>query len=508
MEINVSNEKFDLCTAMCHDATNFTTECDIIVPDSKPDIGRILQMSARSKITGCETRNDSVIVSGFVMFNILYLADNEEKSVCAINSSCGFSNLFKHEGIKEGMLTVSDVEVTELNYNAANCRKLTAKAVLSGKVCTYSSREISPVTEITGACTQKKTISSTVVRAFAEGTATANDSFELPDGKTQIKEILKSDAIISDSDIKIIDDKAIIKGTAEIVILYSCENGIDYFKTEIPFAHVMDAFGIRSDMLCDYDIKVVGLTAETSQDINGQNRITDIEAELFFRVIARETIFCRCVTDAFLPKGTLDLQSENLTVSSVENTVHNEINYREIVTLPENTAPIETVYEIIARPYAENCEIVGDKLKISGYTEVYILYLSSDSSAPVYSYKANVDFSVMTDSPDCTLKPVAVCKSKNISYVINGERSIEIRGMLKINTQCIREASTSIIHSAQIGETAPLKRPSIVVSYVNDGRNLWDISKEYRVACEDILSANALECEDDITGGMALIIPK
>ena len=91
---------------------------------------------------------------------------------------------------------------------------------------------------------------------------------------------------------------------------------------------------------------------------------------------------------------------------------------------------------------------------------------------------------------------------------IDDERTVEVRGSIKSEIQCIRTTESDIIYSAEVGEYTPVQRPSIIVSCVHSGRSLWDIAKEYRVRAEDILRANALENEDAISKGATLIIPK
>ena len=106
------------------------------------------------------------------------------------------------------------------------------------------------------------------------------------------------------------------------------------------------------------------------------------------------------------------------------------------------------------------------------------------------------------------LTPFADCKLRNISYTITNENSVEIRGSVDIAIECIRTTEEEIIYNAQEAEYEAVPRPSIIVSFVNSGRTLWDIAKEYLVSPEDILIANALENEASILPGMALIIPK
>ncbi len=508
MEINIKNEALPLCSAVCCTKNTFSTECDVIVPDSKPDISKVLQVSARPKISNTETRNGHIIVSGSVAFDILYLADNEEKCVTTITSSCEFSNLVKDSNISDSFLSFADVDVSDLNCNVANCRKISLRATLLTNVRVYACRDIEVISEIEGACTKKSRIVSDVISAHAQDNAIISDSFSLTAGKSPIAEILKTDATVTESSVKVIDDKAIVKGIIRICVLYKSEEKIEHAQTEISFANVLEAVGIREDMNCEHTVKVLDITALANRDAEGIPNIIDISSQIFMRVIARSSVAVECVEDAYIPHGNLEYKSSVISVDCVETVVNRDIDFREKISLPSALPPIDTVYQTIARPFVRSCVSEGGKLKVSGYAEIYILYLSSDESAPVCSHKENVDFAFECDSPGCMLTPVASCKLLNISYTINDEHTVEVRGSIKSEVECIRTTECDILYSANEGDYIPAERPSIIVSCVHSGRSLWDIAKEYRVRAEDILRANALESEADILKGATLIIPK
>ncbi len=508
MDINILNETFPICTEICSLKNEFSCECDVIVPDSKPDIKKILELSARLKITGCEAQTGRVILSGIVFFNILYLADNEEKSVNAIDVSCPFSNLFSDKSVNEGILTFSDADISELSCNISNCRKFTVKALILGNIRAYQTREIELVTDISGACMKKNEFCSTNIGAHAQCTATVIDSFELSQNKAPIKEILKYDAKVKDTDIKVIDNKAIIKGTLCVTTLYISETGLDFMESDVPFAQVLDADGISPDMHVNFDVKLFDLNV-TSATVNGEEmRAIDINAELFFRVVAKTNIAVKCITDAYLPHGALDLQMEEISVSGIENVKNEKINIREIISLPKDFSPIGTVYQLVARPICEKCEYMGEKILLSGYLEVYTLYISPDSDSPVYSYKENIDFSQSFDAPTCNLTPDAKCILSNINYIISDTHSLEIRASINVTLTCYRNTKENVVVSLKEGERKENKRASIIVSYINGSLSLWDIAKEYNIDEKDILLANAIENKDDIKKGTALIIPK
>jgi hypothetical protein len=261
-------------------------------------------------------------------------------------------------------------------------------------------------------------------------------------------------------------------------------------------------------MNCEHIVKVIDVSACANKDAEGINSIIDISTQIFMRVIARACVEVTGVEDAYIPRGNLEYRSSPISVDCVETIISRDTDFRERITLPDSLPPIDRVYQTISRPFVKSCVSEGGLLKVSGFAEVYILYLSQDESVPVCSHREIVDFSFECESPGCMLTPVATCRLLNMSYTLNDERTIEVRGSIESQVQCIRTTESDIIYTASIGDYTPAARPSIIVSCVHSGRSLWDIAKEYLVSAEDILRANALQSEEDILKGATLIIPK
>ena len=508
MELNIKNESLSVCNAVCRTKNIFNAECDVIVPDVKPDILKVLQISAIPNVTGCETKTGRVSVSGTIIYNILYLADDEEKSVKAITSSCEFSNVFRDDTIAENMLTFADVDLKDVSCNIANCRKLTMKAVLSMSLQVYSCYDIDLISDIEGACTKTEKLLSAKICAHAQSTSTLEDNFSIGEGRAPIEEILKTAGTISGTEIKIIDDKAVIKGNLRVTILYKTKSKIEYAQTEVPFAHIVEADGIREDMDTEYCVKLCSIDASAAHSPNGELCTIDFFAGLFFRVIARSTYEAKCVTDAFLPHGNLNCSNAHISVENIESMEHRTAEIREKIILPDSLPPISSVCMVSVRPFIENCSPGSDALRISGYAEVCLLYLSSDENSPVYSYKTNVDFSSAFDATDCMITPVSDCRLRNSDYTISSDNCIEVRATVEISVECVKSVGADTVISVEEGEYIPAARPSIIISCIAQGQSLWDIAKEYSITPESILSANALSCEDDIKTHMTLIIPK
>ena len=359
MEFNIKNEGLSVCNSICRTKNTFTAECDVIVPDSKPDILKVLQLNARPRVTGCETKGGRVSVTGTITYNILYLADDEEKGIHSITSSCDFSNVVREDAITENMLTFADVDIRDLNCSVANCRKFTLHTSLYMYLQVYSCYTLDFISEIEGACTKKQQISSSTICATAQSTSTLADSFSIAPDKEPIKEILKTDAIITDSEIKIIDDKAIVKGNLRITVLYKTNSKIEHVQSEVPFAHIVEADGIREDMDCEYCIKLLDIYSTPIANSDGKMCNIDFSADLFFRVIARCTYSANCVVDAFLPHGKLDCKYTPVSIDHIDTTIRKSVDIREKITLPESFPHISSVYQVVVRPFIENCSVDG-----------------------------------------------------------------------------------------------------------------------------------------------------
>ena len=74
------------------DSSQAIIDNDIIVPDTKPDIVRILILDGEVCVTNTEILQDKVLINGMMNFKILYISDDSEKSIKSINTNAGFSH--------------------------------------------------------------------------------------------------------------------------------------------------------------------------------------------------------------------------------------------------------------------------------------------------------------------------------------------------------------------------------------------------------------------------------
>jgi hypothetical protein len=85
MSLELIREAIKINSMIGEDSTQTVFENDIIVPDVKPDIARILLIDSNVYVNSAEPVNEKIAVSGVVLYKILYISEDAEKSVKSIN---------------------------------------------------------------------------------------------------------------------------------------------------------------------------------------------------------------------------------------------------------------------------------------------------------------------------------------------------------------------------------------------------------------------------------------
>lgn len=129
MTINIKKETIKSSETIFTKESEVLTEADFIVPDTKPDIGRILQISGIPKINSCETQTDKVVINGTIEFTILYVPEsNESNEIASLIHTQNFTDVCETKGLKGDVSVRADSEIANIDFRLINSRKLSIKA--------------------------------------------------------------------------------------------------------------------------------------------------------------------------------------------------------------------------------------------------------------------------------------------------------------------------------------------------------------------------------------------
>lgn len=91
MDIELRKETVAINETVMRDNTQLLVQNDIIVPDVKSDMAKILQIDAEAMVDEVVVSDKRADIAGKLNLNILYVPEGDTKPVCSINSSIPFS---------------------------------------------------------------------------------------------------------------------------------------------------------------------------------------------------------------------------------------------------------------------------------------------------------------------------------------------------------------------------------------------------------------------------------
>jgi hypothetical protein len=332
---------------------------------------------------------------------------------------------------------------------------------------------------------------------------------EIPSGKSSICEILKVDSKICDKEIKALTGKAVIKGTANISVLYSGDNSsIEFTEADIPFTEVVDIPDLIEDADCDMDCAICDMFYKISEDNDGDMRIVNVEFAVNAQISAYRTVETEIIEDCYVPGCEMSIERCEERLEEVICCPTAQSTLREIVTIDDGAPQISGIYHIITKASVTDTQAENGRVSVSGRVDAYILYITDGGESPVYSCKREIPFSVMIDSPgsargmDCAIK----AEVEHASYSLNMANEVELRIILRVNAKVIRERRLELV--SEMSEAVEKRGESgIIIYFVQNDDSLWDISKRYGVSIDSVMKFNGISADENIACGRRLIIP-
>lgn len=499
----------NICKTIAKGASQAMADGEVIVPDVKPDILKLLQVDAEACITDKFIENGRLVVCGRVDYKVLYVPDRENEKIKSIMTDMDFRQVVDAKGAGSEADITASVNVDRVEFNTVNSRKLRLRAVLtvSYELSEIVETEICSDILYEGAERKSKSMSFENTVNMSEHSFSLKERLEVPSGQRSIGELLKADVKISDTEYKTVTGKVIIKGNAGICILYTDEDGdIKYIETEVPFTEVFDVPGAGEDTVCDIDYSITGIMCEAEPDSDGDMRDVVIDVDMSAVIKGTDIEQIEVLEDCFIPYMNTQCECETVRINKTIERPKMQNTIREMIDFPNNLPNVSGVYNVMSNAVITKAEIERKKLICEGKLEVYVLYLTDSNENPIYSLKRDIKFSYMTDCETDIVPERIDIKAivKHISYNLNGS-GLELRCLLSIEGKLIKTEELDNIVDIEFDKKD--KRSGIIIYFVKPGDVMWDVAKRYGVPQKKILKYNKLENEK-LKVGDRLFIPR
>jgi hypothetical protein len=486
---------------------------DIIVPDYKPDVAKIIATDCKLQITSKEIMQERAMIGGNAIINILYSPVDFPGIIKCVETTQPFSMVIELPGLRQTMSLNVVPSCTDISVSILNSRKLHISSEISVFAVVTDISELNYMCNINSDDILCKTKEFSTYRAISETENIINlsEEIEVPMGKPSINEILKMDVKICEKNVKAINNKFVVKGELSVTTVYNSEiegAEIEYMCHNIPFTEIFDVPDINENSVCDADIIIKNINYLPQEDREGEKRSVLLDISILIQSRNCEMVTFCPVIDAYSTGYDLKCEKSCYNFDEIINKTDGYFNIKETAVF--NCNDIMKVIDMSVDEDINKVSAGENCIKTEGKLNVNILYISSENSE-IKSAKASIPFNHIIDCYGacdgviCDLK-TEISKS---AYNILSDNELELRVNVEYTAVIKKESLNELICNMTLSEDKIYKdnKSYISIYFYNDKEDLWEIAKKYKTTVDNILSINKITEEGEIKKGRKLLIP-
>lgn len=509
MALELVKENIDCEQIVTESSTDTMIKGEYLVPDTHPDVMKILMFESKPRITTKEVMQDKIMVDGIIDINVIYVSKDEKGEICNLLYTAKFSDYIDVKGADHSMACDADCIIEHMECNIVNDRKIAVNGVVTIKASVNKVNSVSIVKDVTGVPNVQYLRNPSTIDRIKTGIIVdmvAKSSIKVPQDKPPIGKVLRCDVNVHKKDVKVLDGKINYSACAKIDILYlgpdsgemSSISDDVLFNKEIDVPEASEAMDSISDFVIDaqeYDIK---------EDDLGENRIVDTEVLVkgTTKLMYKENV--ELIDDVYSPGLMMDTKKNKFDLNVLQGHVNTETLVR--CNMETDNVKAKDVLCCSTNVILTDKKVMEDKVLIEGILNVRSLYTTDDG---VKIAEDEVPFNSSVDVKGCNID----MKCNAVASIDSAEACVEsntigVKAMINLSVMVNYATSREFLVDVIPKENeVPKKNASVTIYVVQNGDSLWKIAKRYSTTVDNLLGVNEIEDQNVISPGQKIIIP-
>ena len=323
MLVNMQKKNLVLNKCSINENISDWIEQDIIVPDSKPDAVKIVNVTVTPYVTDCEVMDGKVKVMGKLNYFVIYRVNDE-----------GFCNrgLFMSYPYSEVLI---DPKCKNIIFSLPNERKIAVKSEIMFKVKVKEQVNAYVIKnfdcDMPIECKMCNKTFNNIIQNKSSVIASKEDVM-LPKEAEDFFEILKIEAKIKNTEYKESYNKIMVKGDIDVKIIYLTENSTEDVKRvsiDVPFSAMVELGNISDKSKFDIKYIIQDFSIKLNPDITTTKTLTT-EYQIMADVTMYEEDEVEYVEDFYSQNRELKYEEETVEAVSKTVTFTNNIDIKEL----------------------------------------------------------------------------------------------------------------------------------------------------------------------------------
>lgn len=486
MEISLKRKEISTFREVCSTEQVFEQSCEIVVPDTKEDIARILFSDAAYKLRSKDIDDGKIKLELDLEYKCVFVPESGA-GISTLNSEQTVECELAAEGSNSDNSVICEIKLVSVDTKILNPRKIMIKIKLHIRQRCYGENDLvwyeRPEETEHNVFFKTEEQNAVIISYVDEKTFSLDNEFEMA-GLGDSNEIICAKATYFADSSDTVGSKLIVKGHAEIEIVYTSDGKLEHALRSTAFSQLFEL--TERDTVPNVTASII--PTGDFYELNGGMLCCELHAVM--QIVCRENKKFSFVSDAYACRATSEVQYENNAVcTGISNTETTE-SIRLSGNAGEEVSMIE--YSSVNTGLPEKNET---EIKLPIYADV--VYSNKDGAVGACRIKGVVKL------PYSGGTVYAALLSSRLSS--NGDEVI-LNADIKLTEEFSENAEMSSA-SAVVIEKDETKGscPSLYICRM--GEDIWELAKKYGSDPELIVSMNGID-GDSFETGRLIMIPK
>lgn len=490
-------------------------ELDYVLPDYCPDIFKVLSCTLTPKLISYSVSGDYRLnIDGIVYIKVLYLAENSNNVQC-VDQRYTYSKIVdmsrKNSAAAEPIVSLQ-MKTDYCSCRAVSPRRIDVRGAVSCRIKATAANEYALPDipeELQIRTTQVNCCGKTL---FAQKQLSVRE--EIDTGATGISFIMQCGTIPKITDLRVIADKAVLKGCVTINALYGtpdAENpensgaaNTEKMTADIPISAILDIDGITSAHQTFPEISVMNCELLPKSD----SGILSCELLVECRVRSQLEETVSVATDVYSTEYETDFTSNLLKIAEEPRTLSQNITVH--VDMNSEKGEIRSIWDAASELKNAFCRPnENGGLTLSGQLCTMAYGVNTDG-VPFYCEKQEpIEQAIPADDVTSDTLVDFMANVIDTGFAIKPDGNLEITSTIGLDASLHNVKAVEAIDTVTVHEDKPKSESdefALRICYTNSNSDCWSIAKRYNTTVKAIMEENDIEnCDEPLVG--MIVIP-
>ncbi len=484
-------------------------ELDYILPDYCPDIFKILSCSLTPKIVSYSVSSDGRLsLDGVVYIKVLYLTEGSSDVFC-VDQRYTYSKLID---ISKKDISAASV-CFEMKQDYCTCRavsprRIDVRGAVSGRIRAESCREHALCEIPEGLQVRTQTVNCCGKTLYAQKQLLSSEEIETGSGGVAF--IMDSSACPKVTDVRIVADKAVVKGSVVVNALYGLPdadtNGsseAEKMTAEIPISAILDIYGITDDHVIMPSLNILDFELIPKSDSGIIScRLT---AECCVKAWKAEKL--SIPDDVYSTEFETEYLTNTLRLNSYPRTFSQSLTLK--MNLAAENSEIRSVWDCRAEIKNPVFRINEDKNPEFSGLLCCSAYGKNTDNIPFYMEKQEA-FQQIIPVSDINENSSAqfTARVTETDFSIKSDGAIEISALTELKGALHDVVTADTLSDITVKEDKPKAKSeefALRICYTDEQSDCWSIAKAYNTTVKALMEENGIIDEQETLSGMIII---